>query len=782
MKSAASPIIIKRNNIIMQYKSKTKNHRYLNNSQSYNSSICDLNGYKTLKNYTLKDKKERLNKRKNDETISIQSKSLNLMLKSTPGELMKKYFFPNNISLKECSTNQKINKFRLNKSSYLLSPRISPFTQHILNIKIDHSQKTQVFSEQEIIALFLEKCKDLNIPVQEELLHRFMSFIKEKCVNRIINLSDFNLGINSISVLSQILNKKNDFYSRIILSKNDLGDYGIKMLMEQIKDNDYIVELNLSSTNIGVKGGDIIFSNLINQNSIISIDLSSKESIYRNRICSEGVRLIENVLKKNVILEKIDLSSNSIKNKGMEYIVNGLKSNMSLQTLILSNNEINQKGISYMESNLDFCKLNYLDLSCNPLSNEGIVLLGNCISGEQLKEIIYLNVSDCGFYFNAFKDLIKKVIKNNKLQTLIVNKNNLFSHRWDILQNIFKISSIQNLSLASCGLGPVISDVATIFTHNQRIKYLDFSHNQINDKGFEKFQDYPINNSSLEVIDFSNNYISDKSAKIFFKNLISNNNIKRLNFNDNQLKNESGFAILEVLKINHSLLSLKLKYNIIGAKILNAINLEIFYNKIYEKGKFIPKLKGEIKELELRPLEIKGLKYKMLVLNKERERLTKRFREDMKKYNMAKKKNQEEVKNVEYSFNQIEKEMENCIKKIHNLNEEINTENILFTHNIEMLEKKINLLQNEIIEIKKIQNINKKRQNDEKIILEDTYNKTLNNEQQLRISISSLSKKLENAKFGREKKQKAGNNKRPSNNLKININQDIASYKTQNNK
>ena len=226
MKSAASPIIIKRNNSIMQYKTKTKNHRYLNNSQSYNSSTYDLKEFKTLK-----DKKERLNKRINDETISIQSKSLNLMLKSTPKELMKKYFFQNNISLKECSTNQKINKFRLNKSnlmsSYLLSPRISPFTPHILNIKIDHTHNLQVFSEQEIIALFLEKCKDLNIPVQEELLYRFMSFIKEKCVNRIIDLSDFNLGINSISILSQILNKKNDFYSRIILSKNDLGDYGI---------------------------------------------------------------------------------------------------------------------------------------------------------------------------------------------------------------------------------------------------------------------------------------------------------------------------------------------------------------------------------------------------------------------------------------------------------------------------------------------------------------------------------------------------------------------------
>ena len=717
---------------------------------------------------------------------------MNSILKRNHKESIKNLLIPKNISLKNSSTTKNRNKYRLNKSSFLFYPKKPQF-----NIKYDIFDKIQVFTEKEIIELFIEKCKDLIVPVKDELMYRFMSYIKDKCINRIIDLSDCNLGINSICVLSQILNKKRDFCSRVILAKNDLGDYGIKMLIDQIKYNDYIIELNLSSVNIGIKGGNTIFNYLLNQDSIISLDLSSKEGIYRNRICSEGVKLVENVLQKNIILEKLDLSTNSIKNKGLEYIVNGLKSNISLQTLILSNNEINQKGISYMESNLDSCNLNYLDLSYNPISNEGLISLGNCLSGEQLKEIKYLNVSGCEFFFDSFKSFIKKISKNHQIQTLIFNNNNLCNNNWDRLEDVFKRMAIQNLSLGSCGLGPVIYNIAPLFIRNATIKYLDFSHNQINDKGFENFHDYPMHNISLEEIDFSTNYISDKSASTFFKNLLFNNNIRRLNFCDNHLRSESALEILQVLKRNNSILNLNLKYNIIGVKILKEINKQIYYNKIDEKGKFIPKLKEELKELEFEPKEVHLLKDKILKSRKESEFLHSKLREDIKMYNMKKKINEEEVKSVDFSYKQIEKEIKNCIKKYHFLNEEINNENIFFNKNKKILEDKIILTEKEIKEIKKMNNIINQKLNDEKIILKNEYDKTLYNEQQLMISISSLSKKLEqcmeiyrqkmkflekleNTKIKNGKRQKTGSKKRSSFSLNININNDILSDKIPN--
>ena len=273
-----------------------------------------------------------------------------------------------------------------------------------------------------------------------------MNFIKEKCINRVINLSDCSLGFNSMIVLADILQRNIDICSRIILTKNDFGDEGIQLLLECLEGNNNIVELNLSSNSLGVNGGNSIFNFLLNQESIVCLDLSSKEGIYRNRVCAEGIKLITKVLKNNFFLEKIDLSSNSIKNEGMKYIVNGLITNSTLKYLIIPNNEITEKGILYLESKLKICKLKHLNIATNPIGNNGLIALGNCLSSDKLAEIVSLNVSECSFGFDSFYLFIKKICKNHKIQTLICNRNNLSGKKWDLLEDTFKVLSLKSLS------------------------------------------------------------------------------------------------------------------------------------------------------------------------------------------------------------------------------------------------------------------------------------------------------------------------------------------------
>ena len=144
----------------------------------------------------------------------------------------------------------------------------------------------------------------MNIPLKEELLNRFTDFIKLKCVNRVIDLTDCKLGLSSMLVLSEILINNNDNFSRLILSKNNFGDKGIEILLDSISDNNSILELNLSSNSISPRGGKLIFEYLLNQNSIISLDLSSEDGINRNRICAEGVKPLEADPKTNCGMEK----------------------------------------------------------------------------------------------------------------------------------------------------------------------------------------------------------------------------------------------------------------------------------------------------------------------------------------------------------------------------------------------------------------------------------------------------------------------------------------------
>ena len=241
------------------------------------------------------------------------------------------------------STTKRLYEYNIiygHNTNNLITSYTPKLIQYGANIKksTNVSDNLQTFSEEQIKELFYQKCKDLNVPIKDELMNRFMNFIKEKCINRIINLSDCSLGFNSMIVLADILRKNPDICSRIILTKNDFGDEGIQLLLECLEGNNNIVELNLSSNSLGVNGGTSVFEFLLNQDSIIYLDLSSKEGIYRNRVCAERIKLITNVLKNNFFLEKIDLSSNSIKNEGMKYIVNGLINNSSLKYLIIPNN------------------------------------------------------------------------------------------------------------------------------------------------------------------------------------------------------------------------------------------------------------------------------------------------------------------------------------------------------------------------------------------------------------------------------------------------------------
>ena len=745
--------MIKRDSGILSYKAKSNSCLI---DVTSNSSMLDKNAFRNNKSkkYILKNYKTGKNKKR-------ANSSMHSSLHTYISNNSKFCSHENNPTYLEVSNlkkqNSKIKQYKINPLNYnnntnnSIIRNYSPKITHknmisIKKIHLNTNPSLQVFSEYEIIELFINKCKDLAVPVQEELLNRFMNFVKEKCVNRIIDLSDCFLGFNSMIVLSELLNKNNDMCSRVVLTKNNFGDVGIQLLIENIQNNNNIVELNLSSNNIGVKGGITIFNYLLNQNSIISLDLSSKEGIYRNRICAEGVKLIEKVLQNNLYLEKIDLSWNSLKNEGLKYIVNGLIKNSTLQTLILSNNEINEKGMSYMESKIYSCKLKHLDLSYNPISNQGLILLGNCLYVKKLNEISYLNLSECSFNFNAFKPFIKKLSKNHKLLTLILNKNNLYSNKWDTIDDAFKGMALKHLSLGSCELGPAIKNIAHIFIRNATLKYIDFSHNKISDKEFEYFKDYPLNNLSLEEIDFSNNFISDKSAATFFRNLSYSNNIQRLNFYDNQLQNESANAILEAVKKNINLFNINIKCNRIGIKMIKEINSYIINNKMIEKSKYLPKLKEELKGLEFNPMEITNLKDRIIYLHKEREYLSKKFSQDIKEFGLRKKKNLEEVKNIENDFLGIQNEIESCEKKLKYITEEINNENENLYKNIKIFKEKKKLIEKEIKEIKNKQNIIKFEQEEEISLLRDTYQNTYKQEQQMKISISSLTKQLENNK------------------------------------
>ena len=693
------------------------NGNFLKNS-NYLKAKTTKNKFKTLINLRPFSSSPKIN----IDKINFYKKSnvpshldvLNLILKNSPERIdMRLVVQKINLLNKEIkqkslnSTNKKFYDYNI-IFGYKTNNIIKSYTPKLILKKPSKKQGVnkngqeilQVFDEEEISSLFYQKCIDLNIPLKEELLNRFTDFIKLKCINRIIDLTDCKLGLNSMIVLREIIINKDSQFSRLILTKNNFGDKGVELLLESIQDNSSLVELNLSSNGITAKGGKLIFAYLLNQQSIISLDLSSQEGINRNRICADGVRLIEDVLQTNYFIENLDLSSNSIKTEGFKFLVNGLKDNIILKYLNISNNEIDEKGMYYLKDNLNDCKIEILDVSSNPIGNEGCIALGKCLGNENLNEITNINLSDCSIRFNGVREFLKNLRANKKISTLLLNKNNLFSKKWVYLEDYFLNLNLKHLGLSSCSLNISVIDISKILQHHPTLKILDLSHNQINDSSFIYFKSYPKENLSLVELDFSRNYISDKSGKYFFENLINNRCLQKLNFFDNQLQNESANAIIESLRINHFLTYVNFKSNRVPIRIMKEINMRIQNNKLIEKEKFLPQLKREIKDLSFDPEEINNLKGRIILQNQEKELSIQKLKEDNKIIKIKKLENEKELNKIESESNVILSKIENINKEIKKLNEMKEIEINIYNEQSEKIEEDMTDLSNDIETIK----------------------------------------------------------------------------------
>ena len=75
------------------------------------------------------------------------------------------------------------------------------------------------------------------------------------------------------------------------------------IIFNSIKDSHSLVSLNITSNSITHRGGEVIFCELINQQSIIDLNVSSIEGTHRNRLTADGIKNIEQFLKKKFICE-----------------------------------------------------------------------------------------------------------------------------------------------------------------------------------------------------------------------------------------------------------------------------------------------------------------------------------------------------------------------------------------------------------------------------------------------------------------------------------------------
>ena len=435
------------------------------------------------------------------------------------------------------------------------SPKMRPMSSSVkvfLKTIRESEEDKQILNENEVLLLIKAKCKDIGINFRDSMFIKFKDFCNSKCKNRIADFSECYFGFNSIKVISDILLLPNRI-SRLNLTKNNIGDFGVEILVNSVKDSISLVSLNITSNSISYRGGTIIFQTFENQQSIIDLNISSIEGSNRNRITSVGLKDIKTYLTKNIFIESLNISGNSIRNEGFILLCKGLKNNISLQNIDISNNDIHEKGIKngieYINKYKIFSKIHTINVSNNPILNGGIIAFTNNL--RYFPNLKSINIAFCGIEFKGFDYLLKTGQYIKRFESLNVSGNKLRDNNFSDIKQYFCTFSLRYLNMAKCYLGDNSAfALGECLALNETLKTVNISGNEIGDKGFKSFINLFKTNNSIENFDCSNNFITDYTGRDFAKSLINNHSLKTINLYDNQLHDEIGNLFIEILDTN----------------------------------------------------------------------------------------------------------------------------------------------------------------------------------------------------------------------------------------
>ena len=304
--------------------------------QTNNFNILNLMIKNSPSKYNYKKLKNKI--REINNLYTSKTKESFLLPKST--KRVKELFYNYNVLYGQNTSNL------IKTYSPSMRPKSSSVNKFVKKMNMVQRESLSVFTDNEIIDLIKAKCSDIGIDVKEHMLSKFKDYCNSKCKNRIVDLTENYLGLNSVKFLGTIL-YSSDRISRLNLSKNNLGDSGTEILINSIIKSYSLISLNISSNGITCKGGEAIFKKMILQNSLLDFNISTLEGSNknRNRLTSLGIKDIILYLKNNFLIEFLNISGNSLKNEGFILLCKGLNENQSLNSLKISQNEIEEKGI-----------------------------------------------------------------------------------------------------------------------------------------------------------------------------------------------------------------------------------------------------------------------------------------------------------------------------------------------------------------------------------------------------------------------------------------------------
>jgi len=170
-------------------------------------------------------------------------------------------------------------------------------------------------------------------------------------------------------------------------------------------------------------------------------------------------------IRSSQILSFLDLRSTNLTDAGLIALCEGLIGNQTLFHINLSKNDITSSSVEKFAPILYKTGITELDLSLNPLGNNGV----RCLA-ENLFERIYderrgstshglkcklmkLNLSETKFQEHGGYHLFKNLIEFHSMSTLILDYNQFETKNIQMMANYVKHSRLHTFSINYCKLG-----------------------------------------------------------------------------------------------------------------------------------------------------------------------------------------------------------------------------------------------------------------------------------------------------------------------------------------
>ncbi|KAL4488357.1 hypothetical protein ABPG72_019207 [Tetrahymena utriculariae] len=470
---------------------------------------------------------------------------------------------------------------------------------------------------EDVFSLFEAKCADNKLKVLPQQLFKFVDKLKNQIKKGSLSLQELQLGVQSSKKIIQLLknnSKSKCLFSKLLLAKNNLGDQGIQQLCNFLskQHRSSIVHLDISNNNLTSVGIKQVV-NMVSQNqNIISLDISSYDGYNRNRLSRSACIYLSQYIAQTEILQFLKMQNCCIGPQGLFSLSKGFTANRSIISLDISKNDIGKDCSQCFESILSHSKIMELNLRGNFLGDQSISKIGELLKpGLKMCVLNILDISNNKLTSDGINNFFESIQKNQYLERLILDQNNLRGGLPEIIQFLQENTNITYLSMVDCCIYPeVVESIATGLSRNSSLKSLNLSKNFIKDSGAEmiaqsmKYDPNLITNRSLKVLDLSKCAIEDYRGQVLSDAFKYHQGIIEVSLCHNLLGDASGFSLIDLARNNQKIIKLDLDMNLIRLDYMQEIQRLISMNVDNHKSMREPYLKEkliELKSIEQKP-------------------------------------------------------------------------------------------------------------------------------------------------------------------------------------